>query len=529
MFRDDYTNFSFRDQDSSNFKVWITNKNDLKRNMSPNFSDKFNAPTYGNIRYYEGTTIDKQDFKFSCAAVDITLNEWGAITEWLSPQKNGKLRFDWNDKYFYNVKVSKAPSGTMFVKGRIDSAMGQLYIVTFDLEFTTIGDWAALSDHGEQNFFWSDSDNQVVVNDIDPSIINNSYYTPSILCKKSETATVEPGSIIWSCDRLEISCLEAHASSEPCGYIYSIESPGINPVGWFIYDQDGLREYRRYYSSYDGSSLSYADVSSDLPLDSWSAVTSIEAGNYAIFNQDSNIYCTYYNTNKVLLNNFGSLDSYPNFYTKGEAEIVLNGTTWYKYSTNFTGYIFVNSNYATITSGGQLIELIRDDKHAPMFDLTKITNKGRMIIESGRPEMFKAHLNSYTYDRTITELTFLINNAPIYDRYKDCIVHLFNQDLVRNTNSYNRDKYGNKNYSSIYKDSEHVLLTSPRIRYEKTKLGWKLILTFNNNSILSDYTTKTFTDVDEHKNFYITLVDTNECQIKNCKEYSIGLQHRGVL
>ena len=108
--------------------------------MSPNFSDKFNAPTYGNIRYYEGTTIDKQDFKFSCAAVDITLNEWGAITEWLSPQKIGKLRFDWNDKYFYNVKVSKAPSGTMFVKGRIDSAMGQLYIVTFDLEFTTIGD-----------------------------------------------------------------------------------------------------------------------------------------------------------------------------------------------------------------------------------------------------------------------------------------------------------------------------------------------------------------------------------------------------
>ena len=28
-----------------------------------NFSDKFNSPTYGQIRYHEGTTIDKQDFK----------------------------------------------------------------------------------------------------------------------------------------------------------------------------------------------------------------------------------------------------------------------------------------------------------------------------------------------------------------------------------------------------------------------------------------------------------------------------------
>ena len=94
MFRDNYTNFTFDDLRSENFKVWITNKNDLKRNMSPNFSDKFNAPTYGQVRYHEGTTIDKQDFKFSCVAVDVTLNEWRAITEWLSPLKSGKLVFD---------------------------------------------------------------------------------------------------------------------------------------------------------------------------------------------------------------------------------------------------------------------------------------------------------------------------------------------------------------------------------------------------------------------------------------------------
>ena len=140
MFRDEYTNFSFNELESENFKVWITNKNDLKRNMSPNFSDKFNTPTGSQIRYHEGTTIDKQDFKLSCAAVDVTLNEWRAITEWLSPLKQGKLRFEWNDKYYYMVKISKAPSGTMFMKGRVDDIMGQLYIITFDLELTTVHD-----------------------------------------------------------------------------------------------------------------------------------------------------------------------------------------------------------------------------------------------------------------------------------------------------------------------------------------------------------------------------------------------------
>jgi phage-related protein len=140
MFRDEYTNFSFNEQDSSSFKVWITNKNDLKRNMSPNFSDKFNTPTYGQIRYHEGTTIDKQDFKLSCVAVNVTLTEWRAITEWLSPLVSGKLRFDWNEKYYYMVKLSKAPSGTMFMKSKIDNVVGQLYIINFDIEFTTVND-----------------------------------------------------------------------------------------------------------------------------------------------------------------------------------------------------------------------------------------------------------------------------------------------------------------------------------------------------------------------------------------------------
>lgn len=79
--------------------------------MTPDFTDKFNTPTYGQIRYYEGTTVDKQDISFQCVAVGITANEWRAITNWLSPLTIGKLRFEWNPHYYYVVKLSKAISG----------------------------------------------------------------------------------------------------------------------------------------------------------------------------------------------------------------------------------------------------------------------------------------------------------------------------------------------------------------------------------------------------------------------------------
>jgi hypothetical protein len=94
MFRDKYTNFTFNDLKSENFHVWLTNKHDIKYNLSPRFTDKFNTPTLGQIRYYEGTQIDQQEINIQCAAIDITLDEWKAITEWLSPLKIGKLRFE---------------------------------------------------------------------------------------------------------------------------------------------------------------------------------------------------------------------------------------------------------------------------------------------------------------------------------------------------------------------------------------------------------------------------------------------------
>ena len=74
------------------------------------------------------------------------------------------------------VKLSKAPSGTMFIKSKIDNIMGQLFIVTFDLEFTTVYDWAAFGPYCEQRMVtYDDVKGEDVYTEVDPSIYNNPY------------------------------------------------------------------------------------------------------------------------------------------------------------------------------------------------------------------------------------------------------------------------------------------------------------------------------------------------------------------
>ena len=73
----------------------------------------------------------------------------------------------------------------MFIKSKIDSVMGDLYTITFIVEFTTINDWAALGP-----YCWQENYELVTVNEngtikkvrnVNPSIYNNSYYIPQFI------------------------------------------------------------------------------------------------------------------------------------------------------------------------------------------------------------------------------------------------------------------------------------------------------------------------------------------------------------
>lgn len=144
MIIDKYTKFYYNNICSSSLGVIITNSHDLQMNLAPSFSDKFVSTTYGQTRYYEGTTVEAQDFVLNCVAVNIDKTQWGAITRWLSPLSSGPLTFDWNRNHYYMVKLTKATSGEMWIKGKKDKVLEDKYNVSFQITFTTVGDWAAL-------------------------------------------------------------------------------------------------------------------------------------------------------------------------------------------------------------------------------------------------------------------------------------------------------------------------------------------------------------------------------------------------
>ena len=491
IYRDDYTNFSFNDIESENFKIWITNKNDLQRNMSPNFSDKFNAPTYGQTRYYEGTTIDKQDFKLSCVAIGVTMEEWRAITQWLFPLTVGKLRFGWNTKYYYMVKLSKAPTGTMFIKNRIDKVMGQLYIVEFQLEFTTIGDWAAIGLYGEQ---------QVVGNyssTMDPSVYNNNYYCPMVLSEELKnisyigTSLVDQGSFVG--DRYVQLYIKDPDKSVKLFQIKNIITNEV--IATIIYEAPNF-----VYVNGNGNDanlrtrLAHTKVEIGEPKATYFLVT-FQSSKEEVICEELNVIC-YYKTSGgeftnddkfsklVKIANPAACNLYPEFYAQGPFAIRDDSKKYYSYkyndnvSNNYVVKIDTKSNSMTVA--GTPMEVAHNSVGVKIF--TEVENKNQLFVESGRPVLMKTVFNEYVKDYQLeignnsflvgTKLTFKINNKPIYNRDKPFFLSIFKQNPNNpKTNTYNIDLYNTEKY---YNDLSSKIITfdSPAIFFKQEEGGW---------------------------------------------------------
>lgn len=532
MWRDNYTNFSFDDQDSENFKVWITNKNDLKQNMSPSFSDKFNIPTYGQIRYHEGTTIDKQDFKFSCVAVDVTLNEWRAITEWLSPLKSGKLRFDWNDKYYYMVKLSNAPEGTIFVRNRVDSIMGQLYIITFTLQFTTISDWAALSDYSEQNNSWN-NDNELQIN---PSVYNNNYYMPSVVLTKERENEINltAGQFIYGAEELTLDLTKSSLTvgEDPFAEVYNSYNEKIGEL--ILKDNDTIL-YGHYYTENNV----IKKWESEIEINYGKSTIGFNPLYYLVFiSKGDRLNVTQKWASKNLINNFSSLDVFPIIYTKGTTSITWNNRLHYHYSlmepdSAYKPWVVINTRSSVLESSGQNISLLKDTRGLNVFDTINLVNEGPLNIQSGRPELIKGRLYQIRFDENlgVNEIVWKINNQPIYNRYKDLMVHIFSKEMIDELNEYNKSLYGNEIYSINNESYKHLLLYNPIINYERVDGGWLLKIRFNKNSnVLDDYTNVNWISGAPMVNntMYISLCDTVNIDI-NADDFAIGCQGREVI
>lgn len=143
-FRDNYTNFWFNDISSETMKVWMTNNKDLQFQLTPSFTDTFVAPVAAKTRYHTATTFTSSDLQIKCIAIGVTQRDWRAIQNWLMPNRKGKLQFDFNDNTYYEVKVKQQIKGTSFVEGSRGYIEGDVYNIEFTIDFTTVGDWAAM-------------------------------------------------------------------------------------------------------------------------------------------------------------------------------------------------------------------------------------------------------------------------------------------------------------------------------------------------------------------------------------------------
>lgn len=178
-FRDNYTNFWFNDISSETMKVWVTNNRDLQFQLTPSFTDTFVAPVAGLSRYHTATTFTSSDISVKCIAIGITMGEWKAIENWLAPDNKGRLHFDFNELSYYEAKVKQQIKGTLFIEGNCDNIVGDIYNIEFTVEFTTVGDYAAL---GQETVVPSNTEDFV-------GAINNRHFMP-MTCSRSKDREV---------------------------------------------------------------------------------------------------------------------------------------------------------------------------------------------------------------------------------------------------------------------------------------------------------------------------------------------------
>jgi hypothetical protein len=258
----------------------------------------------------------------------------------------------------------------------------------------------------------------------------------------------------------------------------------------------------------------------------------IQKNSYLFFGYGiGDITITAYDYEEALLANFGTLNTYPYFAISGSTSVVINNEEKYAYETVTSGadeLVNIDARYASMSHYGLPLELSKNDKHLPVFNEETIVNNGIVSLKSGRPELLKAYLEDYKEENNFVQLTFLLNNSTLYDRYNDFILHIFDKDFVVKTNEYNKDPYGSNLYSSLFSGSYHKILNTPLITIEKHEGGYKMVLKFTNQSSLSKYNTKNFSNADEGKYFYIAICDINKCRIHSSK-YTIGMQNRSVI
>lgn len=535
MFRDDYTDFYFNNLSSRNFKVWITNSNDLQINFAPSFSDTFTSPSFTQSRYYEGTKIEKQDIQVKMAAIGVTKQEWRAITEWLSPLASGPLVFSWNKQHYYMMKIASAPSGIMWANDRVDNIVEATYNITFTINFTTVGDWAALGETAyiPLNIGAADYLRYIPLNSSER--FKNNYHIPYLLSINSNKWNISTGVTLET--GTGTKTINKEMVKDSPRYLYYTSSNMVQKI------------------QVDNNKLQVLTYPLGNPSDF--IIQNLEDDTFS-FNVDYGIF--YYTKldnvatlNNVLLCNPGSFSLYPSIVTNylpfqvscsGKEIVNITKAEIGPQLTGFDDNSFFEyegkSGFASYR--GQLLQNVRING-IKVFD--KI-NSTPFVLESGHPEILKVIVDSVEKYDLLLDYNIPISNIfykakfkctkPFsYSRDKGYVVTIFNNWPLK-SNVYDIDKYNsNKYYETNF---DYFITLNPSISFVEKDNGLYLELIFTNNCF-SNNLNYGISDLSMLENLmkkycFISICDYEEMQINLPNDQSnefmnIAFQTRDVI
>lgn len=133
---DKYLYFSFNGVHSSEYNLFITNKDDLTIENSVGESSEYVSALFQEGSYYAGTKKTQKTFKRKCAAEGLTLSQYKRMMRWLTTGTTGFLVFDNNPWWGWTVVLDSV--GDASIMERSDKLL-----VEFDITFKTVGPYFA--------------------------------------------------------------------------------------------------------------------------------------------------------------------------------------------------------------------------------------------------------------------------------------------------------------------------------------------------------------------------------------------------
>ena len=170
---DDFTGFTWRGVDA--FQAFgafiINNKDTLKFYNGPTYSNEYTKPMFESAAgQLTGVTFSQQKIDFTIGVYWISEDHYRQLIYWLHPYAVDTLTFDFEDNWYYQVKLASVENGIRYIVGtEIDEHGNKVYMyytdmkVTFEVqgpncvyrkemyEFQQQADnrtWAVRSDHG---------------------------------------------------------------------------------------------------------------------------------------------------------------------------------------------------------------------------------------------------------------------------------------------------------------------------------------------------------------------------------------------